>query len=531
MRSFFTSRGAASLLTTGALVTGLLTAPINAPQAAAQPGDPLQWGPCPKSAGLHPSDGAECALFRAPMDYKKPDDKKITLMMSRIKATGPSQGVIFVNPGGPGGHALNMWAGLVEHGPAQALRTGFDLIAVQPRGLVNATPLAPCPDLAKDATDEEKKKNKKCLSDFDAYFKTVNTENTARDFDTARKFLGVEKINYFGGSYGTYLGAVYLSLFPKHTGRFVLDSAVDPDRVWLKSFSLQGKWQRKRMYEMFEFFAAHDDLYHLGDTPLKAYTSWYRVIEQEMSGPLTPRLTPPPAQIGDVPPIFKDMADQYLHVKNTFTPAAARFERMIKAWVSPVKDGPLHNLWELTGRAFTSRALWPRVAYYIKHPNPQKMTPEEEKETLYSTTTFLAVTCNENAIPAQPLQGVGVLTGLATGADWFEIKDRAVASGIQCAAFPSTTTPVKVENKNLDVRPVVIQSLNDTQTPYVQGPALAQKINAHFIQAEGGDHGVYVRHNPMLWKAINDYFYGADITISHVPYSTIPEMVYTPKGA
>lgn len=530
MRSFFTRRGTVSLLAAGALVAGLLTSPIGAPQAAAQPGDPLQWGPCPKSAGFAPKDGAECALFQAPMDYKKPDGKKITLMMSRIKAMGPSKGVIFVNPGGPGGHALNMWAGLVERGPAKALRPSFDLISVQPRGLVNATPLAPCPDLAENPTDEEREKNKKCLSEFNEYFKTVNTENTARDFDTARKFLGEKKINYFGGSYGTYLGAVYLSLFPKQTGRFVLDSAVDPDRIWFDAFSLQGKWQRKRMYEMFEFFAAHDDLYHLGNTPLKAYTSWYRVIEQEMGGPLTPRMTPPPAQIGDVPPAFKDLAEQYLQVTNTLTSAAARFERMIKAWTVPIKDGPMHNLWELTGRAFTSRALWPRVAHYIKHPDPKGATPEEEKENLYSTNTFLAVTCNENIAKAQPLKGVAVVTGLATGADWFEIKDRAVASGLQCITFPRTTTPVKVENKNLDVRPVVIQSFADTQTPYVQGPALAKKINAYFIKAEGGDHGVYVRHNPKLWKAINDYFYGAAITISYVPYSTIPEMVYTPKG-
>lgn len=529
MRTLFTRRGPLGLLATGALVTGLLTTPLMAPQAAAAPGDPLLWGPCPKSAGIDASAGAQCALFKAPMDYKKPHGKKITIMMSRFKATGPSKGVIFANPGGPGGHALNMWTSLIARGPGKDLLKSFDLVAVQPRGLVNSTPLAPCPELKWDATSEEKKANSKCLTEYNEYFKTVHTENTARDFDLARTFLGQEKIHYFGGSYGTYLGAVYLSLFPQHTGRFVLDSAVDPDRVWFDAFSLQGKWQRKRMYEMFEFFAAHDDIYHLGDTPLKAYTSWYRVIEKEMSGPLTPRLTPPPAQVGDVPPIFTEMAEQYLQVHNTLTPAAARFERMIKAWTMPPTASVQHNLWELTGLAFTSRALWPKVAHYIKHPNPQKLTPEEEQEELYSVQTFLAVTCNENAIPAQLWKVPLIVTDVATGADWFDIKDRAVSSGVQCLTFPASTKPVPVANKGLAVRPVVLQSVNDTQTPYIQGPAMAKKVNAYFIKADGGDHGVYVRHNPKAWKAINDYYYGAPITISHVPYATIPQMVYTPK--
>ena len=47
--------------------------------------------------------------------------------------------------------------------------------------------------------------------------------------DRIRIALGVPKISYWGQSYGTYLGAVYTSLFPQHTDRMVLEGNVDPN--------------------------------------------------------------------------------------------------------------------------------------------------------------------------------------------------------------------------------------------------------------------------------------------------------------
>ncbi|MFJ3779324.1 alpha/beta hydrolase [Streptomyces sp. NPDC090075] len=56
----------------------------------------------------------------------------------------------------------------------------------------------------------------------------INTRNTARDMGVIRGILGERKLSYIGWSYGTYLGAVYTQLFPRHSDRTVLDSAVDP---------------------------------------------------------------------------------------------------------------------------------------------------------------------------------------------------------------------------------------------------------------------------------------------------------------
>ncbi|MFD0630551.1 alpha/beta fold hydrolase [Catenulispora yoronensis] len=56
----------------------------------------------------------------------------------------------------------------------------------------------------------------------------VGTPNAARDMDVIRAVLGDAKLHYLGKSYGTYLGAVYAGIFPTHTGRLVLDGAIDP---------------------------------------------------------------------------------------------------------------------------------------------------------------------------------------------------------------------------------------------------------------------------------------------------------------
>ena len=55
----------------------------------------------------------------------------------------------------------------------------------------------------------------------------MNTTTSARDMDQLRAALGVQKIDFYGMSYGTALGSVYAELFPGHVNAMVLDGAVD----------------------------------------------------------------------------------------------------------------------------------------------------------------------------------------------------------------------------------------------------------------------------------------------------------------
>jgi pimeloyl-ACP methyl ester carboxylesterase len=67
-----------------------------------------------------------------------------------------------------------------------------------------------------------------CKAKYGAKLKFYSTENAARDMDLIRIAIGDEKISYLGVSYGTYLGAVYATMFPTHVRSMVLDSALNP---------------------------------------------------------------------------------------------------------------------------------------------------------------------------------------------------------------------------------------------------------------------------------------------------------------
>ena len=66
---------------------------------------------------------------------------------------------------------------------------------------------------------------------------------TVRDLDLLRGLLGDAKLNYFGASYGTRIGALYAEMYPQRVGRMILDGAVD---VNTSSKITQGGWLRAR---------------------------------------------------------------------------------------------------------------------------------------------------------------------------------------------------------------------------------------------------------------------------------------------
>lgn len=516
-----TNHKSLTLLTSTVLALGLCVSPSTTTvYAAEKPGDSLHWTTCPADITTNtPPMSMQCTTFKVPLDYGKPDDKKITIMMSRIKATEHSRGVILINPGGPGQSALNLWTWLIHNGSSTPLHRNFDLIAVQPRGLEHATPL-----LLQDSATTSKTMSHagiKEQKDYKELFAHITTENTARDFDMARQYLGQQKINFYGASYGTWLGAVYATLFPQHTDRLVLDSAVDPTGIWLDNLSGHGDLQRRRMYEMFDFLAAHDDLYHLGDTPLKVYTRWYRIIEQELHGPAAPRISAPPAQIGDVPPEFKHNIQLYLTGHNLARPIVDRIERAIYAWEIPTAEYS-HNLWEITGTALTSRSYWPQVAVYMQNPNPQPLTDDEKVENLISSNVFKAIVCNENTTKPAPLNFLIGSAAYFAGADAFTLQDLVMSSGITCLGITPSTKPVKVVGTFLKNRPVVLQSIYDTQTPYAGDRKMAQEMNAYFIKTEGGDHIIYAYDNPEARKLVNNYYLKEPIvTRTSLPYTAV----------
>ena len=82
--------------------------------------------------------------------------------------------------------------------------------------------------------------------------------------DSIRAALGVDKINYYGFSYGTYLGQVYATQYPTRVGRFVLDGVVNPRRAWYAANLDQDRAFDRNMNVYWHYLARHPRAFHLG---------------------------------------------------------------------------------------------------------------------------------------------------------------------------------------------------------------------------------------------------------------------------
>ncbi|WP_395483481.1 alpha/beta hydrolase [Streptomyces sp. KHY 26] len=200
----------------------------------------LQWRDCG-------APGFQCATMKAPLDYARPGAGDVRLAVTRKAATGSARplGSLLVNPGGPGGSAvdyLQQYAGL---GYPAEVRARYDMVAMDPRGVARSEPVECLGDRQMDtytqtdvtpddraeedaAVAADEKFARACGAHSARLLRHVSTVEVARDMDVLRAALGDAKLNYVGASYGTFLGATYAGLFPSRVGRVVLDGALDP---------------------------------------------------------------------------------------------------------------------------------------------------------------------------------------------------------------------------------------------------------------------------------------------------------------
>lgn len=245
---------------------------------------PVVWGAC-ANARLTQL-GLVCATLTVPMNYDESDDDQsshVELALSMLKHTVPDdqyQGVMLVNPGGPGGSGLGLalLGGAVPNGAGGA----YDWIGFDPRGVGASKPALSCiPDYNKgprpDYIPSSRAIERAWLARAKAYadacaanqpelIQHVKTIDSVRDMDRIRRALGKKQINFYGFSYGTYLGQVYATKYPKRVRRMVLDSNVDSRNVWYVANLNQDVAFEKVFKEWYAWTASYDAVYHLGAT-------------------------------------------------------------------------------------------------------------------------------------------------------------------------------------------------------------------------------------------------------------------------
>ncbi|AHH22223.1 alpha/beta hydrolase family protein [Nocardia nova SH22a] len=508
------------LAAAAALTAGFVTAIVPATARAAD------FSTCPAGA-IGAGHAAQCAVISVPRDYAESGGPRIDVTVSRIRAAGQRYGTIFANPGGPGADALDYWGARLAQLPKE-LTEHYDLVAVQPRGLRWSTPLTCGASIADDGQDGREPLQRACDKAQPGYLATITTENTARDIDSVRAALGLDRIDFLGISYGTYLGAVYASLFPRHVGRMVLDSNVDPQWVWTEQFAQQQLAGKQRLDDLFGWIAEHDSRYHLGDSPLRVYETWVRLVSAQGGGWYA-NLTPPPVSAADLPrelpPPLAAVAAAGL---NAGSEQVFQAQNLVRTLTSGGTSAQVPLVSATTVASYT-RGFWPSLAQAMAEANAQPSDLRRLRAIAGATTTdptgqavFAAVTCNENAVPAR-MDAIGSAAAIvASGGNALDARADLVRSGLACADWDPVATPVPVADHGLVTAPLILQSRHDAMTPYPGGPAMASALHGHLITVAGGDHGAFGRGNTPLDDAVLTYLRTGAVDIDQVDQAPMP---------
>ncbi|RSN47647.1 hydrolase [Amycolatopsis sp. WAC 04197] len=278
----------------GTLTAAAVTMAVLVPATASAAVSSVSWGPCPEDAA---APGVECATLKVPLDYRNPGGKTIDVAISKLASTKPAKrrGIMLTNPGGPGGPGLTMPAGLRSAGMPSSVLDAYDIIGFDPRGIGRSTPVtcdlkpeqqvSNVPLYARDAAAVAERAKyvegvaKQCAdSKTAANLPYITTANTARDMDRIREALGEEKLSYYGVSYGTYLGAVYSTLFPRQTDRIVLDSATGPGGLDTTGSRRLAEGFQDRFPDFAKWAAARHASYGLGRTPQQVTAKFYELV-------------------------------------------------------------------------------------------------------------------------------------------------------------------------------------------------------------------------------------------------------------
>lgn len=184
------------------------------------------------------------AVLTVPLNHDDPG-VTISVPVTRAEATDPENriGVLLVNPGGPGYPAAPL-ALFADQVFTPELRARFDIVALDPRGtfpdtavncFTNIADLWASVDHSPDAPGEVEALQAAvegwvddCARRHPGLLEHVSTMDTVDDMAMLVEALGEGQVSYLGSSYGTALGAAFVTEYPELVRAAVLDAAYLP---------------------------------------------------------------------------------------------------------------------------------------------------------------------------------------------------------------------------------------------------------------------------------------------------------------
>ena len=196
---------------------------------------------------MRPPPAGSARRSRRRSDYGNPGAGFVKIAVTRLPAQDQANriGALFINYGGPGGTAVDttqaIGADPVRRGQRslrpRRLRSARRRpeLAVdrlqgrtrRPRASTRSRSRRPRTSTSTRCSPRTRPTSSAASASTRSILPYVSTANVARDMDGIRAAMGDKKLNYFGFSYGTFLGATYASLFPDNYRAMVLDGPVD----------------------------------------------------------------------------------------------------------------------------------------------------------------------------------------------------------------------------------------------------------------------------------------------------------------
>ena len=156
----------------------------------------------------------------------------LNIVLLPAVANDPKPDPLFFLAGGPGQGAAQM---------AREIREGFrrvqrdrDIVLVDQRGTGKSNPLD-CRDPQDNLRDalappeDSLPRLRQCLAGYDADVRLYTTPIAMDDLDDVRAYLGYDRVNLYGGSYGTRAALVYMRQHGDHVRAAILDSVAPTD--------------------------------------------------------------------------------------------------------------------------------------------------------------------------------------------------------------------------------------------------------------------------------------------------------------
>ncbi|KAK0455738.1 Alpha/Beta hydrolase protein [Desarmillaria tabescens] len=255
--------------------------------------DSLEWVDC--------YTGFQCTNLKVPLNYSSPDNETIVLAIIQYPSPLPVnstdyKGPLLFNPGGPGGSGVDY---VLEAGAqySQMFQDQYDIVGFDPRGVARSTrvsfyetgaeralwdynilvELLGRPDGIENAWAQAIITGQLAGErDNNGLLAHINTDQTARDMLKITEAYGQEKLQYWGFSYGTILGATFAAMFPDKIERMVLDGVVDTENYYATLWSDNLTDSNKTLQAFF------DGCYQAGPDGCPFYDSSPDAIKQNL---------------------------------------------------------------------------------------------------------------------------------------------------------------------------------------------------------------------------------------------------------